>query len=94
MRLPLGVQRRVSYRGKMIQLQSGDSLVFYTDGLPEAMNTQQEQFELARIEASLRHLPRATPAAQVVQKLLEEVERFSGEIRPHDDLTLVVVRVV
>lgn len=92
--LPLGVQRKVPYRGDMIKLQIGDLLVFYTDGLPEAMNAQQEQFELARLEASLQHLPRTTPAAQVVQKLLNEVEKFSGDIRPRDDLTLVVVRVV
>jgi len=94
MRLPLGVQRKVSYRGKMIKLQIGDVIVFYTDGLPEAMNAQQEQFELTRLEASLHELPHTTPAAQVVQKLLAAVEKFSGEIRPHDDLTLVVVRVV
>ncbi len=92
-RLPLGVQRKVSHRGKTIQLQSGDLIAFYTDGLPEAMNAQQEQFELTRIEASLQHLPRTTPAVQVVKNLLNAVERFSGGIKPHDDLTLVVVRV-
>ncbi len=94
MRLPLGVQRKVSYRSKTIQLQSSDLIVFYTDGLPEAMNAQLEQFELARIEATLRQLPRATPAAQVVKKLLDEVKKFYGDAKPHDDLTLVVVRVV
>lgn len=92
-RLPLGVQRKVMYDEITTALQTGDVIVFYTDGLPEAMNAQQEQFDLARLEATLRRLPCPTPAAQVVGELLADVEKFSGEIRPHDDLTLVVVRV-
>jgi sigma-B regulation protein RsbU (phosphoserine phosphatase) len=94
MRLPLGVQRKVSYRSKTIQLQSGDLIVFYTDGLPEAMNAQQEQFELAGIETTLRELPPTIPSVQIVKNLLGAVESFCGDAKPHDDLTLVVVRVV
>jgi serine phosphatase RsbU (regulator of sigma subunit) len=93
MRLPLGIQRKVIYQGVKVQLQAGDVVVFYTDGLPEAMNEQQEQFDLARMETSLRHLPATTRAAEIVEMLLNEVTTFSGAVKPHDDMTLVVVRV-
>ena len=61
--------------------------------LPEAMNEQQEQFDLARMETRLRRLPASTRAAEIVKMLLAEVTRFSGAVKPHDDMTLVVVRV-
>jgi serine phosphatase RsbU (regulator of sigma subunit)/ligand-binding sensor domain-containing protein len=93
MRLPLGIQRKVIYQGVKIQLQAGDVIVFYTDGLPEAMNEQQEQFELARMESRLRQLPAPAGAAEIVKILLDEVTMFSGAVKPHDDMTLVVVRV-
>jgi ligand-binding sensor domain-containing protein/serine phosphatase RsbU (regulator of sigma subunit) len=93
-RLPLGIRRKVLYDEVTAQLQSGDLIVFYTDGLPEAMNAQQEQFDLSRLETSLRHLPGSIRAAQIVKILLAAVEKFSGGVKPHDDLTLVVVRVL
>lgn len=93
MRLPLGIQRKVIYQGVTVQLQAGDVIVFYTDGLPEAMNEQQEQFDLARMETSLRHLSAPACAADIVEMLLNEVTMFSGAVKPHDDMTLVVVRV-
>ncbi len=94
MRLPLGIQRKVVYQGVKVQLQAGDVVVFYTDGLPEAMNEQQEQFDLTRMETSLRHLSAPARAAEIVKMLLNEVTMFSGAVKPHDDMTLVVVRVV
>jgi serine phosphatase RsbU (regulator of sigma subunit) len=46
------------------------------------------------MEMSLRQVSRTTRAAQVVKRLLYEVEKFSGGVKPHDDLTLVVIRVL
>jgi serine phosphatase RsbU (regulator of sigma subunit)/ligand-binding sensor domain-containing protein len=94
MRLPLGIKRKVLYDEVTVQLQAGDLIAFYTDGLPEAMNAQQEQFDLQRLEASLSRLSQTARAAHVVKMLLQEVERFCGESKPHDDMTLVVVRVL
>lgn len=94
MRLPLGVQRKLSYRGLTTPLQVGDVLVFYTDGVPETMNEKQEMFDFARLEASIRTLPMSLRAAEIVKTLLQEVEDFSGALKPHDDITLVVVRVI
>jgi sigma-B regulation protein RsbU (phosphoserine phosphatase) len=94
MRLPLGIKRKVPYEEMTIRLQAGDLIAFYTDGLPEAMNPQLEQFELRRLETSLCRLSQTTRAAHVVKMLLQEVERFCGDVKPHDDMTLVVVRVL
>jgi serine phosphatase RsbU (regulator of sigma subunit) len=95
MRLPLGIQRKILYDEVVMPLQSGDLILFYTDGLPEAMDAQQEQFDFERIEAHLRRLAGTTAsAAHVVKVLLGEVEKFSDDRKPHDDLTLVAVQVL
>jgi sigma-B regulation protein RsbU (phosphoserine phosphatase) len=93
-RFPLGVQEHVRYDESTVQLRIGDTVIFYTDGLPEAMNEQQELFDFGRIETSLRKLQFPIRAAEVIETLLAEVENFAGEAKPHDDMTVVVVRVV
>jgi serine phosphatase RsbU (regulator of sigma subunit)/ligand-binding sensor domain-containing protein len=94
MRLPLGIQRKVLYQGVMVPLQAGDVVFFYTDGLPEAMNENQEMFDFDRLEACMRDLSSSTRAVEIVETLLSEVKKFCGAAKPHDDMTLVVVRVI
>jgi serine phosphatase RsbU (regulator of sigma subunit)/ligand-binding sensor domain-containing protein len=93
-RFPLGVQRDVEYGETTLQLQPNDLLIFYTDGLPEAMNEDHELFDFERMERSIHTLSSPARAAEVVQKLLGEVTIFAGNAKPHDDLTIVVVRVL
>ncbi|NUO82681.1 SpoIIE family protein phosphatase, partial [candidate division KSB1 bacterium] len=90
---PLGILQNVQYEEMSLPLQSGDVLVFYTDGLPEAMNEKEELFDYSRLERTLRALPLHMPAAQIILALLQEVQRFVGTATHHDDLTIVVVRV-
>jgi sigma-B regulation protein RsbU (phosphoserine phosphatase) len=73
-------------------IAAGDVVVLYTDGLTEAMNRDGELFgdaALARILASLDHLE----AAAIRERLIREVKAFVGDAEPHDDLTLVVLKV-
>lgn len=92
-RLPLGLKENVTYQETTIGLLSEDLLVFYTDGLPEAMNENKELFDFERMESFVRAVPPSLPAAQVVELLLGDVDRFTRAATPHDDITVVVVRV-
>ena len=94
MTFPLGIQENVKYGEVRVQLQSGDVLIFYTDGLPEAMNEKNELFDLERIETTMRSLKSPMRAAQIVTRLVSEVFKFCGNAHQHDDITLVVVRVL
>jgi sigma-B regulation protein RsbU (phosphoserine phosphatase) len=73
-------------------LQSGDLLLFYTDGLTDAMNAAQESFGHERLENSLRRLPAELNAEEIVQALLREIFEFTGAMRQYDDITVVVVK--
>lgn len=93
MHFPLGIREEVEYEEVTTQLQPGDMVIFYTDGIPEAMNEKNEMFDLERMETAMRHLPPSSRAAEVIEKLFSEMRKFTGTAMPHDDMTVVVLRV-
>ncbi|MBN1203256.1 MAG: SpoIIE family protein phosphatase [Anaerolineae bacterium] len=73
------------------QLEPGDVLVYYTDGLTEAENTKKEPFDEQRLIDVVR-ANAARPAAEILKQIIEAVVAFMGAAPPFDDTTLVVVR--
>lgn len=87
----IGVKVDAPYTTKRIAVEPGDSLVFYTDGITEALNAHQEEYGEERlIEASERaaHLP----ARSILDRILESVIDFTHGHLQSDDLTLVVLK--
>jgi sigma-B regulation protein RsbU (phosphoserine phosphatase) len=80
------------YEQETIQLQSGDILVVYTDGVTEALNPAGVEFDEEKLRSivveSLR-LPARELAARVIAKVLE----WQGRASQHDDITLIIVKV-
>jgi serine phosphatase RsbU (regulator of sigma subunit) len=74
-------------------LHAGDTLLLYTDGLPEAKNPEGEEFGLARLEAFLRSRPGDDPDV-LLQTLALELERFSQGVAQEDDITMICARVL
>src|SRR5262245_9302185 len=88
--IPLGMLAGTVYKEGDLQLEPGDMLVVYSDGLTEARNASDEEFGPDRLGALLQRL-RGLPAELIVQRVIEEVNLFLGSERPHDDLSLVVL---
>ncbi len=88
---PLGMLPNVSYDEGALDLAPGDVLLAYSDGLTEASNSHGEEFGSERLESAVPLLRGLTPA-EVGERLLAQVDRFLGEARPSDDLSLVVIR--
>ena len=77
---------------KTIDLQEGDLLVLYTDGVTEAVNIHNQAFGRERLETLIRQVERM-PVKVVVQKIRRSLEEF-GEGKPlADDTTIVVYRI-
>ncbi|MBL8156817.1 MAG: SpoIIE family protein phosphatase, partial [Anaerolineae bacterium] len=74
-----------------LQLEPGDVVVYYTDGLTDAENPAGESFGEARIAETLRQFGNAS-ASEILQAILSAVESFAEGVVPFDDLTLMVVR--
>jgi sigma-B regulation protein RsbU (phosphoserine phosphatase) len=90
--LPLGILPDTPYAALEVQLEAGDLVVFYTDGIVEAHNARQELFGFERLEAFLRTHGELAPSA-FINAILTEVETFSHGVAQHDDMTLLVFRV-
>jgi sigma-B regulation protein RsbU (phosphoserine phosphatase) len=73
------------------QMAAGDTLLLYTDGVNEALDSLGEEFGEERIHQVLARLAPQGPTA-VIDGLISEVDRFCGGRRGHDDITLVVLQ--
>jgi serine phosphatase RsbU (regulator of sigma subunit) len=74
-------------------LAPGDVFLFFTDGLSEAMNEGSELFGEGRLRRILEE-SEGLGSEHLKERILEEVRRFVGDAAPHDDMTLVVLKVV
>jgi phosphoserine phosphatase RsbU/P len=73
------------------QLEPGDILVLYTDGLTEAENLQKDYYGETRLIETVK--ANATlPVVEIMQKIIDSVTVFIGAAPPFDDTTLVVLR--
>lgn len=88
----LGPSPDATYLRGFAQLQPGDVMVLYTDGITECHHHQTgEEFGLQRLERLVaRHADE--PAAEIVQKIFQAVSRYAATSTPEDDQTVVVVR--
>jgi sigma-B regulation protein RsbU (phosphoserine phosphatase) len=76
-----------------LPLESGQVMVFYTDGFTEAMNATNEEFSEERLLAAVtRH--NGEPARRIIEAVCAEVAAFTGDTPQHDDMTMVVVKIV
>lgn len=75
-------------------LQRGDRMLFFTDGLTEAMNTRGDEFGIERIIKIFNATNQYADAQADVGALHTAAKRFMGGAAPHDDLTMMAMRVV
>jgi sigma-B regulation protein RsbU (phosphoserine phosphatase) len=86
--LPLGVAEDAEFSDARYELQSGDQMVFYTDGITEAQNDAGELFGAARLDAELANC--ALRAKALLDSTLAAVEVFAAGRPPDDDRTLII----
>lgn len=92
---PLGLLPEVVYAERKVQLQSGDTLIFLTDGIPEAQNHQRVLYGDERFQHLVETIDtRQTSAKAIKEAIIADVRHFSGRTAQHDDMTLVVVKVI
>jgi sigma-B regulation protein RsbU (phosphoserine phosphatase) len=91
--MPLGLTEDISaFIGQTkFQLQTGDGVVLYTDGITEAANATGEMYGLERLCATLSR-GWAQTAALIQQSVIDDVRLFIGAQRVYDDITLLVLK--
>jgi len=83
---PLGIDAEIRYREAKTQLEPGDVVVMYTDGVSEAPNPDGRRFGIERVRAALA---RGTDARSAIAALLEDVKAFRQSEPQEDDVCIV-----
>jgi AraC-like DNA-binding protein len=90
--MPVGIFSDAEFTTATFQLQIGDVLVGYTDGITEIQNHQGEFWGQEAFEKLLRSCGCGQPK-EILERILDEVTCFAGGQRQRDDMTLVVMKV-
>jgi sigma-B regulation protein RsbU (phosphoserine phosphatase) len=89
--MALGIVHGVEIEQRETRLAPGDLLIFYTDGVTDALDAKNHEFGLERLQqVLLAH--RAASAAEIVAAINRAVADFVGERPQFDDLTLLVLK--
>jgi steroid delta-isomerase-like uncharacterized protein len=87
----LGVLERATFAEARVELEPGDLLVAFTDGVTEARNSEGEEFGEERLLACVERHRKLAPQA-LLESLLAAVQHFSAAPGQRDDLTVLVLR--
>jgi serine phosphatase RsbU (regulator of sigma subunit) len=92
--MPLGALCDFHYEQRELDLQMGDLLVLFTDGLTEAMNKDEMMYqETDRLKERVSQFDVRLRSKALVDAILADVQDFVGAAEPYDDMTLVVAKI-
>jgi serine phosphatase RsbU (regulator of sigma subunit) len=89
--MPVGMLEVARWQDAALQLEPGDLLVLYTDGVSEAMNAQREMYGAERLVETLR-TRFALPVQELIEAVRADIAAFTGGAPQRDDLTLLILR--
>ncbi len=89
---PIAIMDDIEYKTFKYTLSRDEFICVFTDGISEAMNSEDELFGSKRIFDALDNINPSDNAESVLKRLCNQVHAFVGETEPSDDLTMLVVR--
>jgi serine phosphatase RsbU (regulator of sigma subunit) len=92
--IPLGVLTDGRHGESVLTLQPDDILLLVSDGIIEAKNETNELYGFERFERLVSSFQAGSAARSILEGLLADVQQFMGDTEQHDDMTMVVVRVL
>jgi sigma-B regulation protein RsbU (phosphoserine phosphatase) len=90
--MPLGIDDENVYDRTRVQLEEGDIVIMETDGITEAWDSEKNEFGWARLQKLIIENADKT-AKDILNSVVNEVVKFEGDNPPHDDKTLVIMKV-
>jgi serine phosphatase RsbU (regulator of sigma subunit) len=93
-RYPLGIRPAVDYKGLDVQLVSGDVVLLYSDGLPEAMNKKGQRIEFAGVNTMLREMNTSEMSPVEICSRIKKYILTYSDYELADDTTVVCLKVI
>ena len=90
-RLPLGAMENMTYDSYSLHLDPGDCLYVHTDGIPDAINVEEEQYGLERMVNAL-NMNKDTSMEGLLLTVKADQDEFVGEANQFDDITMMGFR--
>ena len=87
----LGIAPDITYEQRNVTLDPGEMMVLYTDGVTEAENVDQEQFQVQRLQAVYAE-GQTKNAREANEAVFRAVREFAGDARQFDDITCLTLR--
>ncbi|MDQ2842635.1 MAG: ADOP family duplicated permease [Acidobacteriota bacterium] len=88
----IGMFAQANYEEGQIQLQTGDVLAVFTDGVTEALNSAEEEFGEERLQDLLRRFA-PLPVDEMSRQIAQELKSWIGSAPQHDDMTFLLFKV-
>ena len=89
--MPLGIFESNKFEEKELNVDKGDIVIIYTDGVIEAKNTKREEFGFDKLKDIIRKNAHLLPE-EIKIKVLSEVMEFAKGMPQHDDITIVIMK--
>jgi sigma-B regulation protein RsbU (phosphoserine phosphatase) len=89
--MALGILPEITIESKTIHLRSGDTLIFYTDGVTEAINEDYDEFGMTRLEIAATSV-RSQDATTILKAITHSINDHAGDTPQYDDITLIVMK--
>ncbi len=86
--LALAAMENMKFREYELYFKKGDRLFVYTDGIPEAINAQNEQYGTGRLTDKLNEV-RELPFTEILPAIRDDIQRFAGDTEQFDDITML-----
>ena len=90
-RLPLGAMKDMTYKAYDLHLDPGDCLYIYTDGVPDAINVNEEQYGIDRMCEALNTYKEASMEG-LLRAVKSDIDDYVGEADQFDDITMIGFR--
>jgi serine phosphatase RsbU (regulator of sigma subunit)/pSer/pThr/pTyr-binding forkhead associated (FHA) protein len=88
--VPLGIMEGYAYESFAVDLEAGDSLLLFTDGVTDALDVRNSAFSVQGIQKALAGLEEPTPR-NLVERVARAVQQHAAGRDAHDDITLVSI---
>ena len=86
---PAGIVSDMTYDSEVVNLEAGEMILLYTDGITEARNSSREMIGTGRLMNWLDDAPASVDAC--IEYLIDHVSHFTGEAGQSDDITLLIL---
>lgn len=89
---PVGVEKSTAYLDRDFTGNKGDIIIAFSDGLVEALNEQGKPYSVERL-ATVIQANRALAGKDIAAKVRDDITKYIGAEKPHDDQTLLVCKI-